>query len=226
MGHGGRIYKGLREGSMNHKILKLFVCVLSLLAVACSNQYREADAEVTAAEMLAMLDEVQGTQAQSFSGSGSLNEALALKDEAAVRIYFAESSGIKSPLGPVASVLSLTSFDFLGVSDLWWGLIEETRIFFMDLPTDTGRRNSLILGIRKAGETAMTYAGYTGTGDMSEADMIVTLQAGGVDKLMLQTFDVEEDDLTDVIQMLVWDFDASGSSRYIGKFSTLVGYGD
>jgi len=210
---------------MNMKTKLLILCLTAWLAAGCSNQWRDADAGVSAEEMLAMLNEVQGAQSQSLSG-GSLSEALALKDDPNTRIYFAESSGPTSPLGPVASVLSLISFEFLGAPELWWGDIEETRIFFLDQPNESGRRNSLILGLRKKGESMISYVGFTGIGAMSSKDLVVTLQAGGQDKLVLRTFDVDGDDLKGVIQMLVWDIDFSGNERYIGKFSTLVGFGD
>ena len=210
---------------MKSKMWILILCISSWLSVGCSNQWRDADAGVSAEEMLAMLEEVQGTQGQSING-GSLSQALALKDDPATRIYFAESSGIKSPLGPVASVLSLTNFEFLGAPDLWWGAIEEARIFFMDLPTESGRQNSLIIGVRKFGETSLSYAGFTGIGSLSEEELVVTLLANGADKVVLRSFDVEEDDLANVIQLLVWDIDGAGMEYYNGKFSTLVGYGD
>jgi hypothetical protein len=213
------------------KIQTLAISLFSLLSVACSNQWRDASG-VTSEQMFAALSEVSAAQTSS-AGGGDLSAALAMKDQAGVRIYFAQSKNTKDakgnfidPMGPVASIVSLTNFDFMGALDLHWTLLEEARIFFFDIPTEAGHTNGLIVGVRKAGETALTYAGFTGTGTMNEADLVVTLAAGGVDKLVLRTFDVDGDDLDNVIQMLVWDIDASGGEFYNGKFSTLIGFGD
>lgn len=208
------------------RIQILALSVMSALAMGCSNQWREGDAEVTAEQMLSYLGEVSSAQTTSTSG-GDLAGALALKDQEGVRIYFAESSGINSPMGPVASVLSLGNFEFMGMPELTWNQIEQTRVFFLDVPTaDGGHTSGLIVGIRKAGETALTYAGFTGSGAMNEEDFVVTLQANGADKMVLRTFDVDGGDLTSVIQMLIWDIDPSGAEYYNGKFSTLIGFGD
>jgi hypothetical protein len=213
------------------KIQILAICLFSLFSVACSNQWRDASG-VTAEEMYAALGEVSAAQTSSTSG-GDLNGALAMKDQPGVRIYFAQSKNQKDgkknfidPMGPVASIVSLTNLDFMGALGLSWSVLEEARIFFFDVPTEAGHTNGLILGVRKNGETSLTYAGFTGTGTMNEADLVVTLQAGGADKLVLRTFDVAGDDLENVIQMLVWDIDASGGEFYNGKFSTLIGFGD
>jgi hypothetical protein len=196
-----------------------------MMSVACSNQWRDA-AGIDSTRMLAALGEISG--AQAASGSGDLQSALALKDQEGVRIYYAESTGITSPMGPVASIVSLTDFGFLGFPGMIWSSFEEARVFFMDVPgADGSHTNSLIVGLRKPGESALTYAGYTGSASIGDIDMVVTLQANGADKVVLRTFDVDGGDLENVIQMLVWDIDpSSGAELYNGKFSTLIGFGD
>ena len=213
------------------KIRTLAISLFSLLSVACSNQWRDASG-VTAEQMYAALGEVSTAQGAS-TGGGDLSGALAMKDQPGVRIYFAQSKNTKDgkgnfldPMGPVASIVSLTNLDFMGAVGLSWNVLEEARIFFFDVPTEAGHTNGLILGVRKVGEASLTYAGFTGTGTMNEADLVVTLATGGVDKLVLRTFDVDGNDLENVIQMLVWDIDPSGAEFYNGKFSTLIGFGD
>lgn len=200
----------------------VFVMTLVLLApTGCSNQWREADAEITAEEMTAMLDEVQSAQGQSLVG-GDVNQALAMKDQPGVAIFFADSPG---PLGPVASVLSIGHFDFIGQSGLTYSSISEARIFFFDNPVAGGRENGLIIGIKQADGGSFSYYGFTGNSTISDGEFVAVMSSGGQEKLVLRSFDVDDDDLAGVIQLQVYDIDANGSERYIGKFSTLVGFG-
>ncbi len=217
---------------MRNQILLVAMC--GLMTSACANQWRDGDAGVSAEEVLSMLGEVSSAQASSATGS-DLTGALALKDQAGVRIYFAQSKNQKDaqqrnidPMGPVASILSLTNFEFLGRPGVSWaGLtvegIQEARVFFLDVPNADGTHSAgLIVGMRKAEEQALTYAGFTGSGSMGDSEFTVTFPG----KLVLRTNDVESGDLSGVIQMLVWDLDENGNEYYNGKFSTLIGFGD
>jgi hypothetical protein len=68
------------------------------MSAACSNQYRETGG-VDSERMLAALGEISS----SSSATGDLQTVLAMKDQPGVRIYYAESSSIKSPMGPVST---------------------------------------------------------------------------------------------------------------------------
>ncbi len=199
----------------------LSLLLFAMLSAACSNQVRDTGG-IDSERMTTALSEISVTSA----GGGDIQTALAMKDQPGVRIYYAESSGPQSPMGPVASIISLTYFDFLGAPGLAWSAFEEARVFFFDLPSETGHQNALIVGLRKAGETQINYSGFTGVASFGDSDMTVTLQEGGVDKVVLRSNDVEDGDLKQVIQLLVWDIDSSGTELYNGKFSTLIGFGD
>ena len=184
----------------------------------------EASAKVSSEQVMAMLDEIASTQG---TGSGDLQTALAMKSAEGVRIYFAESMlGLSSPMGPVASILGLTKFDFLGQPDLTWSQIATARVFFFDAPGENGRNNGMIIGYSKTGETAMTYVGFTGTGTLEDSQLTTRLSANGVEKLILRSYEVSGGDLQNVIQLLAWETDGGGGEGFIGKFSVLVGFGD
>jgi hypothetical protein len=198
----------------------LLALTLAILT-GCSNQWREADAEITPEEMMAMLDEVQSAQGQSLV-SGDVSTALAMKDEPGVAIFFADAPG---PLGPVASVLSIGDFNFIGQSGLSYSGISEARIFFFDNPTSGGRQNGLILAIKQADGGSFSYYGFTGNSSIEDGEFVAVLGSNGQEKLVLRSFDVDGDDLAGVIQLQVYEIEAGGNERYIGKFSTLVGFG-
>ncbi len=190
---------------------------IAISLLGCSNQWRDADAEITAQEMLSMLDQAQ----TSAGASGDLSQALALRQDPNSAIYFADAPG---PLGSVASIASLTDWSFLGQAggDLWYGAIQEVRVFFIDAPqADGSRKAGLILAIMKKGESAFTYHGFTGASSMGDEEFESVLSSGGQQRLILRSMDVAEGDLAPVIQLKAW----LPGDAYIGKFSTLVGFG-
>jgi hypothetical protein len=201
-------------------LMRIMAFVIAL--AGCSNQWRDADAEVTSEEMMAMLDEVQSAQGQSLV-SGDVSTALAMKDQPGVAIFFADGPG---PLGPVASVLSIFDFNFIGQSGLTYSAISQARIFFFDNPVSGSRENGLILAIKQSSDGAsFNYYGFTGNSTISDGEFVAVMSSGGQDKIVLRSFDVDGDDLAGVIQLQVYAIEADGSERYIGKFSTLVGFG-
>lgn len=194
------------------------VALLATAVVGCSNHWREVDHDISSEEVMAMLNEVGG--GQGF-GAGDLTTALNLKDDPATAIYFADAP---SSLGPVASVVSLMNFDFLGLPDLWWGAIAQARVFFMDTPTDSGRQAALIIGLDQ-GSGTFSYHALSGSSTIDGREFVAELSGGGQTRLVLRSFDVQDGDLAAVIQLKAYDHDSSGNERYIGKFSTLVGFG-
>jgi hypothetical protein len=194
-----------------------FLVLVLFASAACSNQWREADADITASEMLSMLNEVSAA-----SAGGDVANAKALSNDPNAAIYFADAPASG---WTVASVASLIDWTFLGSSGngLWYGGIAEVRVFYIDVPSSP-RQTGLIIGIKKNGESAYTYHGFTGTGSMGSEDYETVLSQNGQKRLVLRSMDVEDDDLAPVIQLKAFAFDSLGE-YYIGKFSTLVGFG-
>jgi len=200
------------------KALKLTLLFALVSVLGCSNQWRDADAEIDSDDMLSMLEEVSEAQGSS-SGGGALSEALAFKDDESASIYFGDAP---SPLGPVASIASIWDFQFLGAdSSFSWREVSEARVFFFDRPSSgSSRDNGLVVGIKKQGEESFTYYGFTGTGTLGKDEFVAELDNGSGTQITLRSFDIEDGDLAPVIQLKIY---ASGT--YIGKFATLVGFG-
>lgn len=217
--------KGINVKHLSHYIAATVLAASTLLVSGgCSNQWREGDAQLTGAEMLAMLEEVgAGT-----SGTNDSKVADALKDQDISVIYAADADRSNpGPLGPVASVLAIDDLGFLGDSWLHMGYqdVAKVRIFFLDALTTTDRSNGLVIGLARSGSDAFSYYGFSGTSQIVDGEFIATLTGANGD-VVLRSWDVDGEDLTGVIQMRVFDVDRStGVETEVGKFSTLVGYG-
>jgi hypothetical protein len=203
-------------------IARLTVVLSMVIAFAgCSNQWRDADANITAAEMMEMLNSVTSS---SNASSGDLSQALALKDDPNAAIYFADAPDSVGGMGSVASIASLVDWSFLGQDyatlSIW--KINEVRVFFIDAPqADGSRKTALILGLKIESSANFTYFGFTGTASLGDNDYSTVLSAGGQVKLILKSLDAEDGDLEPVIQLKAY----SPGDEEIGKFSTLVGFG-
>lgn len=189
---------------------------------ACSNQWRDTDPGVSGEEVLSMLGEVASS---SSLGGGTLSQALAMKDDPATAIYFAEAEnsggGTISPMGTVQSILSFYNFAFLGLNDLNRDQIAGARVFFLDQKTADGVHNcGLIVAIKRAGEATFSYYGFTGQGSVNEGEFDVTMNGDSGTAFLLSSFDVDGTDLMQSIQLKMWD----SVGAYNGKFSILFGF--
>lgn len=190
------------------------------LNVGCSNQWRTTNPGVSSAEVMSMLGEIASTNA---SQSGSVGAALALKDDPATSVYFAEAenAGPKniSPMGTVQSILSFYNFAFLGLSDLTRDQITGTRVFFLDKIIEGGHETGLIVAIKRGSDGTFNYYGATGRGTVDSGEFWTEMQGDG-GSFGLSSYDVDGSDLLETIQLRMYD--ANGA--YNGKFSTLFGF--
>lgn len=202
---------------MNAQTLKIWIGLgLMSFTLGCSNQWREADEGLTAEVVQQRLAEVQ--QAGVLSNSGAGSQVSAMINDPSTYVFYAEGPG---SLGPVGSVMSLWSFGFLGANgDFDWTEIEEGRAFFFDRFLNGQRDFGLLLGIRKFGESEMTYYALAGTGSFSGGEFVGTFSNGSSNSLVLRTSDVDGEEFETVIQLRAFDTD----DNYYGKFSTLVGF--
>ncbi|NJL24526.1 MAG: hypothetical protein HC902_04715 [Calothrix sp. SM1_5_4] len=208
--------------------MKAFVlCGFLFLTAACSNQWREGDPGVTAEEMMTMLSEVNGAQGQATAAGGGVSEALKYKDDPNTTIFFADAPHTigKELLTSVASLLSFWSFDFLGASGqgLSWETISDARVFFLTTPVDGGIYAGLIIGINSGGG-GFQYHAFTGTGAVNGDEFAVSL-SGGAGGLIARSYDVADGELAAVVQLRFWQADSAGNESYLGKISTLFGFG-
>lgn len=198
--------------------LKFTLAAIALLAsVSCSSRWREADSDIDDTVVMTSLAELGDTGA---AGAGGLADVLALKDQGS-SIYYAEAPG---SLGYVGNVLSLVDFTFLGAPQgTIANQISNARIFFFDLPTTSSREVGLIVGV-KMGSDTFSYSVWKGTAASNNGKYEATLQ-GSSSNIVLRSYDIDQDDLTSVIQLRVYVIEADGQESYIGKFSTLIGFG-
>ena len=190
-----------------------------LATAACSQEWREGDAGLTGDEMLSMLDEAN--QASS-SSSGGVANALAYKDDPNTTIFFADAPG---PLGEVREVLALDDMDFLGTGqDLWYGNIKFARVFFLDSPGPSDRQDGIVFGIAQD-DGQYRYYGFSGQGAINGGQFEATMSDASGHRVTVRSWDTDGDDLTGVIQLRVYEYDGSGNEYYIGKITTLVGFG-
>ena len=128
---------------MNCGLKKISLLAFALTA-ACSNQWREGDGQVSAADVQHFLAEVQSASAQGTNDS-AMQKAMSLKDDPNTTIYFADAP---SAFGPVASVLAIDNLDFLGsIQNLDYTNVSQARVFFLDSPSAEGRQDALVIGI-------------------------------------------------------------------------------
>ena len=195
--------------------IAIWLGILSLLVAGCSNHWREANGLLTAQDMQNILSEMDQASAQA-QGTGNLSQALALKDDPNVTYFFADAP---SPIGQIPNIVGFTSYEFLGLdADFGYANISAARVLFMDT-LDT-HQSSLIIGLKTTSDQ-FTYYAFTGSSSIAAGEFRAELNgADGNLKLILQSYDVSEDQLDAVIQLRV--FDANGA--YLGKIATLVGF--
>lgn len=198
------------------------IFLMSALSLAgCSNHWRDADAGLSDQDLLLMLAEAQDVAAASSDSTG-VADIVAMKDQSGVSIFFADNAG---PLGGVANVLSLVDFSFLGdegSDSLSVFSIENVRVFFLSVPVAGGGFDTgLILGIQRSGEKDYRYYGFRGVGEIVDDQYVTELAKSDALTLILRSDDVEEGDLTSVIQFHVYN----AQDEELGKIPTMVGFG-
>lgn len=201
-------------------IRKTVISALSVLLLGgCSYQWRDAVPDATPDQVASMLDEAQGGQGQTALSS-DVGAAMQYRDQSVV--FFGQAP---SSLGPVPGFLSLMDFSFLGAgSGIWYGNIQQARVFFLDRHTDAGEDLGLVFGLDQ-GSGSFTYYGFSGQGRVDGGLFEAVLSGGAGQQIVVRSYDVQDDTLADIIQLKVYAADASGNEVYVGKISTLIGYG-
>ena len=199
---------------------RLISCLIVTVAVtACSNHWRESNSQLTVQDMQNVLAEMDVAQAQS-QGTGPMAEALALKEDPDVSIYFADAP---SPIGQVPNVLGFFNFAFLGLDNTFgYQSITAARVLFFDAPqTDGSRKSALIIGIKSTSDQFNYYAFYSEKGaEIATGTYQARLAGGSGNDIIVKTVDVSGGTLDTVIQLKVYD----AANVYLGKISTLVGF--
>lgn len=201
---------------------RALTCLILTVAVsACSNHWRETNAQLNATDMQNMLAELDQAQ-QNAQGSGNMADALAVKDDPNASIYYADAFATgPSPMGRIPNVLGFYNYEFLGLSDIGYKDISEARVLFFDAPQSDGSRlAALIFGIKQVGQDQFTYYSFKGDAKISGGKYSATLLAAdGASNLYVDSYDVDGG-LDSVIQLKLFGNDGV----YLGKVATLVGF--
>jgi hypothetical protein len=190
------------------------------MPLGCSNQWRTGDANISAEDMMALLNEVQSASTQS-TGGGNLSSILAMKDDPNTTIYFGDAG---PPQPNVLSVLAFDTLDFLASGQGYdWTNINSARVFFFDNPTG-GHTDGLIIGILPNGAQQFQYFGFYGAGQIDSGTLTATLLGDNGNALIVRSDDVDGQTLTGTIQLRVYELDGGGNEVYIGKVPSLEGF--
>jgi hypothetical protein len=202
---------------------------LSLLG-ACSQHERNFDASF---DGNSILDDLDASISAASSGGGSSAQIDRFKALAAVKggsLYYAEA-GYTGAMGPVESIFSLTSLEFIK-STFSFADIEKGKIYFLDVPTAEGRKNALLIDLETFDkERVISFFYNFGDGFMDSSSVAdeefaaVMSNTAGDQSITIRSFDVTpgQEELQTVIQLKIAEIH-DNEEVPIGKISTLVGF--
>ena len=209
--------------------LKLAAGLLLLFSLGCSNQWRNADLEKDAQDVMNILNNIEDEVSTSGTVPQTAQNFFNLKNDLNSSIYYAEAFAWGGPLGPIASVFSIYNYEFAGppLAGLSYNNLTEVRVAFIDLPTDSGHQCGLMVDSVLMADGSANTAFYSCTSaQVDGGEFIAQLERADGYKIALRSFDVDQNgDFKGVIQLKVYDIDSAGNEISNGKLSTLVGFG-
>lgn len=204
--------------------------VLMAFSSSCSYQWREADAGIDDQDLIKLIDEIGQTTSTS-SGSTNMTAFVNLAHDPQTAIYFAEGSDDhQGPMGPPASILSMEDFTFMGQPEVTPLDMTSARAIFLDYKNEAGvRKNALLIDYFLRGQdksVTKVFMSQEGAAFINDGEFEVELDSGGT-KLIVRSLDLvdDSDELKGVIQLNAWDFTSDNVENYLGKISTMVGFG-
>lgn len=193
---------------------------------ACATRYREASTGRTADEVASMLTEI------TSSASGSSPDAQAvldmIRDNPEATVYFAEAPGA---LGPIHAV---TPIDLGYLTGTEYGLnsLSEIRTFFVELRTEDGHKNALVVQYKLIGQSNYSTEVFTNfndeLGEIVEGSEFRSILSNSARSILVRSFDIDaeyEDELAPVIQLELSAFNEDGSEgQNLGQISSMEGF--
>ncbi|MBT4761608.1 MAG: hypothetical protein HOO06_07935 [Bdellovibrionaceae bacterium] len=201
----------MKNFKRTHQYLTLASLILFLfLQTACSQHVIEAEPEIDSDVML------QNLEAVSPSFYNIANEETTM-------VYYAQNGSLGTP----SSVLAFIDLSFIA-NNLFIDEVVNTQVYFLDSVSEDGRDFSLLIHAERAdGSTVSESFVQTDEDSYVEGDTLYTTLSSGS-----QNIRVSVDELVDgsteldlVIQLHVETPKDDNSWGYIGKISTLIGYG-
>lgn len=200
--------------------------ILILTHSNCANRWREASTGRSSAEVGAFLN----TIGNSATGSpAEANQIIDMVNNQGATVYYSEAPGEMGPIHAVAPI------NFSGISGTEYGLnaLRDIRIFFIDLLTDDGNQNALVIQYRIQGEDAYTTKIYSNLnngmpgGYFQDGEFVAQLKDSANNVMIVRSFDVEPDvdQLAPVIQIEFSKVDAGGNElENWGQISSMEGF--
>ncbi len=209
------------------KTLKWFLLISFVIMsthVACGHRYREASSGKSASEVAELF---RGLQSSSSGTNADLQKAIdVLKNNPETTVYFSEAPG---DMGPMHAVLPL-DFSFVNES-ITGSNLESARAYLLDLLTEDGHLNYLIIEYKLAGETTRNYQVFSNEGlpkgEVVDEEFTTTVRGDNDKTIFLRSFDVDDsgEDLGKIIQLEVSAVNASGQEgANLGQISSMEGF--
>jgi hypothetical protein len=202
--------------------------LIAIFASGCSYQWREADSGIGDEELMDLINKFGES-----SSTGGMSSFLTIAKNENAAVYFAEGwSDQEGTMGPPASVLAILDFSFMGQSgDLSPLDMDMARAIFVDLKNESGEHeNALLIDFVLNGQTAhvtRVFVSQRGNGIVNGDEFEVEMSDSSGKRILVRSYDLVDgtDDLKGTIQLSLWDFDANNNEDFLGKISTLVGFG-
>lgn len=208
------------------KTLKWFLAlslVIMSTHVACGHRYRETSSGKSASEVSELF---RGLQSSSSGTSTELQKAIdLLQNNPETTVYFSEAPG---DMGPIHAVLPL-DFSFVNTA-ITASNLENVRAYLLDLLTEDGHKNILVIEYKLVGENSRSYQVYSNDGlelgSVADEEFVTTLR-GNNKTILLRSLDMDDsgEDLANVIQIEVSEVNASGQEvGNLGQISSMEGF--
>lgn len=202
--------------------------LIAIFSSSCSYQWREADAGVDDLQLTDLIKEFGES-----SAAVGMSSFLTIANNENAALYFAEGwSDQQGTMGPPASVLAILDFSFMGQSgDLSPLDMDMARTIFVDLKNESGEHeNALLIDFVLKGQTAhviKVFLSQRGNGTVNGEEFEVEMSDSSGKRILVRSYDLVDgtDDFKGTIQLSLWDFDANDNVDFLGKISTLVGFG-
>jgi len=207
------------------RIFLAFATAVSLFSMACSQRWIDADAGVSADQIVDRVREVQSPNGATALNQDASEKSLfdeILETEGAY-IYYTDGGG-NSVMGPALAAAGLLEFGFMGESAssvIAEDLTEAVVVYVEDVD-----RAALMIQIHTGTESQPITRYYSSTSppEYNGDEYTVLLGQGGGPILRLTTFNTTENDLQGIVRFQVYDFTSDGIEQWLGQFGAMVGY--
>ncbi|MBX9768456.1 MAG: hypothetical protein K2X47_14375 [Bdellovibrionales bacterium] len=212
------------------KLIHLLLLLWPVLAlVNCAYQYRETDSGLSPDQVQARLQTVLGASATSGESSMRLQAAQTLLTQGYTSVYYSTASAAGGKQGRIADLFP-SAFELLS-DGIPLSQLQELEIFFLYRNDGTNIDTALIFAARisKDETRVISYVGGASSsgnnGSIQGQEFQAVLQGPKGSVITVASFDVDPSttDLSDIIQLEVFQGMTVDDNALIGKITTLDG---